>query len=340
MTKLHLNYVQSFGGYHYFRRRGAPRIRLPGIPGSAEFMAAYQDALAEPDMPIGISRSKPGTVAAAVAAYLASNQFNELAPGTRGARRAIVQHFRDQYGDKLIGSMPSKFIALVLGTKKPHAARNYFKAIRALCQFGVEIEMIAADPTQGIKLPKVKTTHRRPWTPEETEQYERAHPIGTKARLAFALGLYTVQRLGDVTRMGRQHVRDGSITVRQGKTGTALILPIHPDLQSIIDATPSEHMTFLVTQTNRPYSGNDLSGQFRVWCDEAGLPNGCTFHGLRATGCTRLADAGCSTHEIAAWSGHMSLKEVERYTKSANQKKLAVSAVARIANKQVSNSKT
>jgi len=63
------------------------------------------------------------------------------------------------------------------------------------------------------------------------------------------------------------------------------------------------------------------------------LPKGCTFHGLRATGCTRLADAGCSAHEIAAWSGHMTLKEVERYTKSANQKRLAVSAMARIANK-------
>ena len=46
MTRLHLKYVQSFGGYHYFRRRGSPRIPLPGIPGSIEFMTAYQQALA------------------------------------------------------------------------------------------------------------------------------------------------------------------------------------------------------------------------------------------------------------------------------------------------------
>jgi hypothetical protein len=38
MTRLHLKYVQSFGGYHYFRRRGMPRIPLPGVVGSAEFM--------------------------------------------------------------------------------------------------------------------------------------------------------------------------------------------------------------------------------------------------------------------------------------------------------------
>jgi len=44
-----LKYVESFrsasGIYHYFRRRGSPHIRLPGLVGSAEFMAAYAAAL-------------------------------------------------------------------------------------------------------------------------------------------------------------------------------------------------------------------------------------------------------------------------------------------------------
>jgi integrase len=336
-----LRYVQSFVDrksgtvFHYFRRPGYKRVRLPGLPGSREFMAAYQDALDQPfaQMQIGIGRSKPGSVAATVAAYFLSTQFAELAPGTRNARRCILQRFRDEHGEKPIGAMPPKFIALMLSSMKPHAARNYFKAIRALCQFAVSVEMIESDPTQGIKRPKAKTEHRRPWTDSEVEQYERAHPIGSKARLGFALGLYTVQRLGDVIRMGRQHIHDGELMVRQNKTGTSLSLPVVPELRAIIDATPGEHLTFLVKKTGRPYCGTEFSGQFRAWCDEAGLPKGCTFHGLRATGCTRLADAGCSAHEIAAWSGHMTLKEVERYTKSANQKRLAVSAMARIANK-------
>ena len=336
-----LRYVQSFVDrksgtvFHYFRRPGYKRVRLPGLPGSREFMAAYQDALDQPfaQMQIGIGRSKPGSVAATVAAYFLSTQFAELAPGTRNARRCILQRFRDEHGEKPIGAMPPKFIALMLSSMKPHAARNYFKAIRALCQFAVSVEMIESDPTQGIKRPKAKTEHRRPWTDSEVEQYERAHPIGSKARLGFALGLYTVQRLSDVIRMGRQHIHDGELMVRQNKTGTSLSLPVVPELRAIIDATPGEHLTFLVKKTGRPYCGTEFSGQFRAWCDEAGLPKGCTFHGLRATGCTRLADAGCSAHEIAAWSGHMTLKEVERYTKSANQKRLAVSAMARIANK-------
>jgi len=136
-----------------------------------------------------------------------------------------------------------------------------------------------------------------------------------------------------VIRMGRQHIHNGWLDVKQQKTGTELSLPIFkvPELLAIIDATPSEHLTFLTKDSGKPYGPTEFSGQFRSWCDEAGLPKGCTFHGLRATGCTRLADAGRSAHEIAAWSGHLSLKEVERYTKSADQKRLAVQAVARAA---------
>jgi hypothetical protein len=191
-----LRYVQSWvdrksgGIFHYFRRPGYKRVPLPGLPGSREFMAAYQEALDQPfaQMQIGIGRSKPGSVAATVAAYFLSTQFAELAPSTRTARRCILQRFRDDHGEKPIGAMPPKFIALMLSSMKPHAARNYFKAIRALCQFAVSVETIESDPTQGIKRPKAKTEHRRPWTDSEVEQFERVHPVGSKARLALALG--------------------------------------------------------------------------------------------------------------------------------------------------------
>ena len=90
-----------------------------------------------------------------------------------------------------------------------------------------------------------------------------------------------------------------------------------------------------MTKSGRSYGANKFSDQFRVWCDAAGLPPHCSFHGLRKAACTRLADAGCSAHVIAAWSGHMSLKEVERYTKAADQARLARSALERIGNKSV-----
>jgi integrase len=109
-----------------------------------------------------------------------------------------------------------------------------------------------------------------------------------------------------------------------------LAIPVHPDLQTIIDATPTGHLTLLVTKTGKSYGENDFSEQFRKWCDDAELPQHCVFHGLRKAALTRLADAGCTVHEIAAISGHASLKEVERYTKAADQARLARAAVARV----------
>jgi hypothetical protein len=106
MTKLRLKYVQAFGGYYYFRRAGYPRIRLPGVVGSVEFMEAYQRALGSTPMSVGVSRSKPGSVAAAVASYYASSAFRNLAPPTQAARRSALESFRRQHGDKPIGTMP------------------------------------------------------------------------------------------------------------------------------------------------------------------------------------------------------------------------------------------
>jgi hypothetical protein len=156
VTRIRLKYVQAWvdhegRSHHYFRRPGFPRARLPGLPGSPEFMAAYQAALGAAMLPIGTNRSKPGTVAAAVAAFWQSPDFTRRAAGTRDQRRPILQRFRDQYGRMPMGLLPPKFIHAKLGEMKPHAARNWFKTIRALCQFCVLEELIQIDPTASLK---------------------------------------------------------------------------------------------------------------------------------------------------------------------------------------------
>jgi integrase/recombinase XerD len=51
---------------------------------------------------------------------------------------------------------------------------------------------------------------------------------------------------------------------------------------------------------------------------------------LRKATAAALAEAGASTHEIAAVTGHMSLEEVERYTRAVRKKKLADAAMAKL----------
>ncbi|WP_261763188.1 tyrosine-type recombinase/integrase [Asaia bogorensis] len=53
-------------------------------------------------------------------------------------------------------------------------------------------------------------------------------------------------------------------------------------------------------------------------------------HGLRKAAARRLAEAGCTPHQIAAITGHKTLSEIERYTRAADQKKLAEEAMKRM----------
>jgi hypothetical protein len=164
-------YVQSFVDrksglvFHYFRKRGCKRTRLPGLPGSREFMAAYQDARDQPQyVEIGAAkRSKPGSVSAAMAAYYTSLDFTTLAAGTQSMRRAILERFRADHGDKPIAQMPTKFIVLTLNKMKPFAAKSWLKSIRHLMQFAIKVEMIKTDPTQGIKLKTPKSDGIHTW---------------------------------------------------------------------------------------------------------------------------------------------------------------------------------
>jgi integrase len=342
MANLRLRYVQSFvdrksgAVFHYFRKRGHRRVRLPGQPGSAEFMAAYQQTLAASPLPIGAEkRSKPGSVSVAIAEYYGSQAFRSLTGGTPAQRRSILERFREQHGHLPLASLPKESVVTLLDTMQPNTARLWLRALRHLAHWAEQRKLIKSDPTWGIKIKPPKSDGHHTWTEAEIAQFEATHPIGSKARLALALGLYTAQRRADVIGMGRQHFRDGVLVLRPKKTknttGITLTIPVHTDLAKIIAVTPTGHLTLLVTRFGRSYRDNNFSDQFRVWCTDAGLPQHCTFHGLRKAACRRLAQAGCTAHEIMAISGHASLREVERYTKAVDQVRLARAAMAKTA---------
>jgi integrase len=319
--------------YYYLRRRGFPRVRLPGLPWSPSFMAAYESALAGPRTAIGAGRIKPGSVAAVVAEYFDSQQFfGSKKPGTQRMRRGILERFRAAYGDRPFALLPPEWIEALLDSKPPHAARSWLATLRSLCQFALKPprRYLRSDPTANIKLRAIKGDGFHTVTEDEIAKFEAHYPIGTKPRLAFALLLYTAQRRSDVVRMGRQHIRDGVLTVKQQKTGVTLAIPVHPHLQAVLDATPGEHLTFLVTATGKPYGGNAFTEQFRNWCDAAGLPQRCKPHGLRKAMCRRLAEAECTGNEIMSISGHVTLKEVVRYTAKADRARLARNAMAKV----------
>jgi len=334
-------YVQGFMDRHgkarfYFRRPGFKSVALPGLPWSPEFMAAYAEALAGQPLQPGSSRSaRPGSLRALTISYFQSADFRFMQPRTQRVYRSMIERFCEQedkhgnkFGDKPAATVRREHIVRMMAAKaeKPEAANMLRRVLRAMMKCAVDIGMRADDPTRDVKTLQSKTDGFHSWTEAEIERFEARHPVGTRARLAFALLLYTGQRRSDVVKMGRQHISDGFISIRQQKTGTELAIPLHPELLTTLSETPKDNLTFLTTQFGQPFTSNGFGNWFREQCNTAGL-RGCSAHGLRKAAARRLAEAGCTAHEIAAITGHASLKQVAHYTKAVDQRRLASAAM-------------
>jgi hypothetical protein len=338
MTRIRLDYVHEFVDRHgkirrYFRRRGQKRVRLPGIPGSEEFIAAYQTAMAAQPMAteIGASRTLPGTINALVVAYYVSDAWNnQLEEDTRKTRRRIIERFRVQHGDKRVALLQREHIERMLAAiEKPSAKRHWLKAIRGLLRSAIP-SMRRDDPTENIatpKLPKSKGHHT--WTDDEIEKYRAYWPLGTQQRLVMEFALETTSRRGEVVRLGPQHVRNGRIRIERTHGSADVDIPVTAELQAACDAMPKAHLTYIVTALGRPRSKYGLGNDFARWAREAGLPGRCRLHGLKKAGMRRLAEDGNTTHELMAISGHRTLTEVQRYTDAADRKRLADSGMAK-----------
>jgi integrase len=341
-------YVHSFVDRHgkprhYFRRAGFKKAPLPGLPWSPDFMATYERVMAGQPAAIGVGRVLPGSMHALAVGYYNSADFLGMKQNSQRVRRNIIEKFCREVdahglrnGDKRAALLQREHIVALMAARaaKPESANGLRKALRALMQHAVACKVRADDPTQGVRrVPGRSKQGFHTWDESEIAKFEAKYPVGSKPRLALALGLYTGQARQDVIAMGRQHISNDTLNWVRKKTAHStaieLFIPVLPELRTILDATPSGHLTFLTTAFGRPFTAAGFGNWFRDRLNAAGLPQ-CTFHGLRKAAARRLAEKGCTPHEIASITGHATLKEIERYTKAASRKQLAVSAMKKV----------
>ncbi len=328
----------------YFRLPGKPKLRLRAEPGSVEFLAEYQAAMAgelrpAPRKPTGPA---PGTLHALAVAYFQSDSFLTLAPRTQHVRRLVLDRLcgtvdKDgkAHGARLAADMgPQEVRALRGPVDRPEAANAVVKALRVAYDAGIEAGLVRDNPARLVRLlPSANPDGFHSWTPAEIAQFEARHPVGTVARLALALLLYIGCRRGDAASLGPAMLRDGwlhyTLQKNRRRKPVTLAVPVHPELAAVLAASPIGGKTFIAAADGRSYTAESFGNRFRAWCSEAGLPH-CSAHGLRKAAAAKLAEAGATTNEIAAVTGHRTLKEVARYTAAASQKAMAGSAMRRI----------
>jgi integrase/recombinase XerD len=355
MTRIKLSYVNEYRDVRgklrrYFRRPGFKRVALPGIPGSEEFMRAYQAALDQSQpLEIGAGRTEPGTIDALIVDYFKSDAFTKaLAPETQRMRRNILDRFRSNNGKRRVATLDTKDVARLLGNKPPYVQKNWLKTLRGLMLFAVAENYRVDDPTAGVKAakPALRSKGHMTWGSPEIAAYRGRHPLGTTARIAIELLLNVAARRGDAHTLGVQHIKDGKITWRPKKTarstGKALSIRILPELQAAIDAMPARDtaLAFVLNDYGRPFATAGVFGnKFALWCKQAGLTSvlcadGRTrnyrAHGLRKAALVALAHAGCTGPELMSVSGHTSLAQVQVYIEEAEQGLMADAAIAKL----------
>ena len=298
-------------------------------------------------LPIGAgSRIKPGSLAWHDANYGASSSWDNLALNTQDARRRIRKKLVAQHGDKPLARMEPSHVYQMMEAMKdtPHEADATVKTLRAIVRHAIEAGHLHNNPTYGVKLFKSRNKKSRspdrghkPWDEDRIARYRSAHPSGTRARMALELALNVACRVSDASQLGRHNIIGDRIIFDPQKDGERVDVPILPELAMEIAKLPADQTFFLETKKGRAFQVKGLGNKIHDWIVAAGIevtkkggPKGYSYHGLRKACLIRLAEARCTTHELRAVSGHMSLSELEVYVAAADRKRAATEAMARL----------
>jgi len=336
------------GGFRLrYRPPGEPSRNLPVPFGSDAFWRAYaaaRDGLPAPratdDRPK--ARAAEGTLRWLVEAYYRNGpDFVGAEPLTQADKRGVLEGIlKEQLAPDnplLFEACPIKSFtprhAVALRDRKaslPNAGNKRLRYLKMLFEWAVEAGHAGSNPLEKVKKLKAPRKGFHAWTPEEVRKYEIKHPIGTKARLALALMAFTGLRVSDLRQVGKQHIRDGWLELPQHKNRKrapkTIRVPILPELQMIIDQSPTGDLTLLVTESGRPFSIKGAANKVKDWCIAAGLPH-CSAHGVRKAGATVAAENGATEAQLMAIFGWEDAKQAVTYTRSARQKKLAGDAM-------------
>ncbi len=284
--------------------------RLPDDPAVARAEAERLNAEADRKRVAAARRRppepRPGTVGALVAAYLASTEFRELAETTRRHYIAALERIRELCGDCAVEAVTPQVVQALKQEMATTAwqANAVLRVLRLLFNFGIQHGLCERNP--AAKFRQLRTPPRqRIWSRDEVERFlEACERLGRPSMaLAVKLALWTAQRQGDILRLRWEDWDGGLLRIRQGKTGRLVVVPVVGPLAEVLERAPRRAEVIVADERGRPWQADNFRHVFRKIARAAGV-EGVRFSDLRRTAIVRLAEAGCTTAEIAAISGH------------------------------------
>jgi integrase len=347
-TTMRLKHVQRIdapaskggGAYWYFR---PTRQKFSAAFGTTEFLAEWQAFMAAWE---GAPDDRPGSLGELIAAYRAAPEFRLLAPDTRsGYQRAFDRVAK-------LHAMPLSDIdaPMVLGIRdrvfrrhRRHMANYVVTVLRIVFEWGIPRGHVDTNPAAGVprlRRPRSMGIANRPWKPAEFAAVAAAAP--QPLRLALHLGRHAGLRISDVVAADWRSYDGRQIELVQSKTGNVVTLAVTRALRSALDEAADAMRErqrkggdsvlsgpMVRARHGRRYTRDGLQSilhrLLRKLEEERAIAAGLTFHGLRKSLGTDMAEAGIDELGIAAALG--STPESSRvYTRPASQKRRAARA--------------
>lgn len=310
--------------FHTYRRGDVERsLGVHGLhPTDPKVLAAWAAEHARwQEMPPGTETPATGTFAWLLDLYTSGNaDWKKFAKGTRKSREAIFARYRKAQGSRPVNTITPDVIERHLYAVGGHAAVNEYKAMKPVFEHARRMGFIKNNPYSRIELDKPKTKGFPVADADDIAAFLDRWPIGTVERLVFDLALYTGAARVDLAKLGRRNIKGDLLVYDRQKSGVTARVPLTPELVAVIDQTPDIAPSFILTTRGKPFTAESLGNLFGEAASAAGMT--ARLHGLRKAFCIYWAEQGSSTHQIAAMAGHLSLSEVERYTRAADRERM------------------
>ena len=279
--------------------------------------------------------SKPAeakTVGALLASWQKSPEWEKFAAATRSNYTIYATPLYDAYKAASIQAIKRRHLLGLrdeLVRDRGHGAATAFcRTMQSFFKWLGDREYIDASPATRLEGALERGTLPT-WTLEQALLAEEKLP--THYGRAVFLARHTAQRRGDLCALRWSQYDGQTIRLVQQKTKVSLVIPVVPELKAALDdwRREAKGLTILTNAQGQPLNPAGLSHRLPVEMTRLGLPP-LGIHGLRKLAAVTLANAGCSTHEIASITGHKTLAMIQRYTEAASQRTLSQAAVSRL----------
>lgn len=307
----------------YVRDGKGPRIRIKAEYGTPEFEGAYQDAL-NGNAPRPAGKAAKGSLAWLWMLYRQTTAWTDLSLATRKQRERIMRQVLATGGDQPLSKITARAIQQGIERRKSFAARHFVDTMRGMFKWAVAAEHVNSDPTAGKAVSKPKTKGFPEWTEEELDQYAARWPLGTRERVMWGVFCFTGLRRGDAARLGKQHIRNGVITIDTEKSQGRMrvTIPVLPELAEILEAGPLGELAIIASKKGRALRKEVVGNLFKEACVAAGI-HGKSAHGIRKAAATRAANNGATVATLEAIFGWEGGQMAALYTKAADRRRLA-----------------